>query len=267
MLSAAGDMATAFATGGPLGAALAGIGLLIEGLFSLGGPSEAELAAREAFGAWHKGVVSELGKTKRFTDEVQRAMADGWDKTLAEARAGFILLGEQAGKTYDEAFDDYARYEKAQRDGNTRLMAQLEAEYEGYRELARVMDGVYDAAVSAYNRAKDAGVAAYDKIYLAAIEAGVGQEEAIALATAAQEAASAQILATAKENFIFMARFEAALEAIRSGNAEDAVAAADKAARDVFTGVGRGDGSDRAGVGHRGQRHGRRCEKGRECLL
>ena len=36
ILSAAGDIATAFATGGPLGAALAGMGLLIKGLMSLG---------------------------------------------------------------------------------------------------------------------------------------------------------------------------------------------------------------------------------------
>ena len=54
VLSAAGTMASAFATGGPLGVAIAGIGILIEGLISMSGPSEAELAARKTFGAWHK---------------------------------------------------------------------------------------------------------------------------------------------------------------------------------------------------------------------
>ena len=233
IVSGVGTMASAFATGGPLGAAIAGAGLLIKGLISLGGPSEAELAAREAFGAWHKGAVDALGETKRFADEVQRAIADGWDRTLAEARAGFILWGQAAGKTYDEAFADYARYEQAQRDGNTALMARLEAEYAGYRELARVMDEVYDSVISAYARAKDAGVAAYDEVYLAAIEAGKGQAEAASLAAEAQVEATAAVLAAEGEKYARIAAFEAALEAIRSGNAHEAAEAARTAARET----------------------------------
>ena len=229
ILSAAGTLATAFATGGPLGVALAGIGLLME----LGGPSKAELAARDAFGAWHKGVVGELGKTKRFIEEVQRAVADGWDQTLAESRAGFIIWGQAAGKTYDEAFADYARYEKAVRDGNTAIIAQIEDEYAAYRKLAEMMDQVYDTAVSAYDRAKAAGISAYDEVFQAAIESGKGQEEATAQALAAQEAAIAELLAAEKEKYVFLAVREAVLEAIRSGNAAGAAEAGRKAARET----------------------------------
>ena len=127
-----------------------------------------------------KGVVGELGKTQRFIDEVQRAVADGWDQTLAESRAGFIIWGQAAGKTYDQAFADYARYEKAVRDGNTAIIAQIEDEYAAYRKLAEMMDQVYDTAVSAYDRAKAAGISAYDEVFQAAIESGKGQEAATA---------------------------------------------------------------------------------------
>ena len=233
ILSAAGDIATAFATGGPLGAALAGMGLLIKGLMSLGGPSEAELAARETFSAWHKGVVTELGETQRFADEVQVAIAAGWDQTLAEARAGFIIWGQEAGKTYDEAFADYERYQDAVKSGNTALMAQIDEEYSQYQKLSEMMDQVYNTAVSAYDRAKDAGVSAYDKVFEAAIESGKGQEDAARQAGAAQESAIADVLAAEGRKYARIAAFEAALEAIRSGNAEGAAEAARKAARDT----------------------------------
>ena len=105
----------------------------IKGLF---GPSEAELAAREAFAGFHVGVSDELGKTERFAEEVQVAIAAGWDRTLAETRAGFILMGTDMGKTYDEAFADYERYEKAVKAGNTELMAQIEAEYAEWERIS-----------------------------------------------------------------------------------------------------------------------------------
>ena len=133
ILSSVGDIATAFATGGPVAAAIAGVGALIKGLKSLFGPSEAELEAREMFAGFHKGVVETIGGTQVYLDEVQRAIDDGWDRTLAETRAGFILWGTEAGLTYDEAFADYARYEQAVRDGNTELMNQIEADYARYQ--------------------------------------------------------------------------------------------------------------------------------------
>ena len=118
-----------------------------------GGPDKAELAARETFAGFHKGVVKELGGTQRYADEVQRAVDDGWDRTLAETRAGFILWGTDAGKTYDEAFADYGRYEKAVRDGNTSLMKQIDAEYEQYRQGAKV---AADTAIAESDRTTSA---------------------------------------------------------------------------------------------------------------
>ena len=104
-------------------------------------------------------------------------------------------------------------------------------------EAARVQeeywDNVYGAAINAYDRAASAGVSAYDKIFVAALESGAGQEEAVAKATAAQLAASEKILADEGEKFARIAAFEAALEARRSGNAEGAAQAARIAARDT----------------------------------
>ena len=109
-------------------AAVSAVWGAIKGLF---GPSEAELAGREAFASFHAGAVEELGGTQRFADEVQVAINAGWGRTLAETRAGFILWGTDAGLTYDEAFEKYAQYQTAVGAGNTVLMEQLEAEFAG----------------------------------------------------------------------------------------------------------------------------------------
>ena len=101
--------------------------------------------------------MTELGETQRFADEVQRAMADGWDQTLAESRAGFIIWGQEAGKTYDEAFADYERYQHAVKSGNTALMAQIDEEYSQYQKLSEMMDQVYNTAVSAYDSRERCG--------------------------------------------------------------------------------------------------------------
>ena len=113
-----------------------------------GGPDEAELAAREMFAGFHKGAVDAFGDTQRFADEVQVAINAGWDRTLAETRAGFILMGTDMGKTYDEAFADYARYQTAVGEGNTELMEQIEAEYADWRAASEETTEavVHDAA-------------------------------------------------------------------------------------------------------------------------
>ena len=80
-----------------------------------------------------EGAIEALGGTERYADEVQRAIDDGWDRTLAETRAGFILMGTDMGKTYDQAFADYERYQHAVGAGNTELMAQIEKEYAAWR--------------------------------------------------------------------------------------------------------------------------------------
>ena len=52
-------------------------------------------------------------------------MAAGWDRSTAEMRAAFVLLGQQSGMTYDEAFANYATYEQAVRDGDVELSRQM----------------------------------------------------------------------------------------------------------------------------------------------
>ena len=263
ILSSLGDIATAFATGGWVAAAIAGVGALIKGLKSLFGPSEAELEARKMFAGFHKGVVDSLGGTQRFAEEVQRAINDGWDRTLAETRAGFILWGTEAGLTYEQAFADYERYQNAVSAGNTELMNQIEADYDRYRKAAEdanaaaakaaedanaaaakaaedaaaraaaAVESATRSVISAYKSAEAAGVDAYDETYQAAIESGLGQEEAAKKATEAQQRESAKVLRIERKKYVDLARFNAALAAIQSGNAEGAAEAARTAARET----------------------------------
>ena len=239
ILSSLGDIATAFATGGWVAAAIAGVGALIKGLKSLFGPSEAELEARRMFDGFHQGVVDTLGGTQAYIDEVQRAVNDGWARTNAETRAGFILWGTEAGLTYDQAFAKYSQYEKAVRDGNTSLMEQLDAEFAGYRQTAEetnaaavaAFEAASNAALSAFRASESAGVSAYDKIFEKAIASGHGQEEAVRQATAAQIDASAKVLAVKKEEFAFDAAMNAAMVLGAHATAEERKSAARDAAK------------------------------------
>ena len=136
---AAGGIGGIGAIGGVLGAIPVWGWVALGGLAAFaffkgwGGPSKAEQEARATFAGFHKGVVDALGGTQRYADEVQVAINAGWDRTLAETRAGFILMGTDMGKTYDQAFADYERYQHAVKAGNTELMAQIEAEYADWR--------------------------------------------------------------------------------------------------------------------------------------
>ena len=136
---AAGGIGGIGAIGGVLGAIPVWGWVALGGLAAFaffkgwGGPSKAEQEARATFAGFHKGVVDALGGTQRYADEVQVAINAGWDRTLAETRAGFILMGTDMGKTYDQAFADYERYQNAVKAGNTELMAQIEAEYADWR--------------------------------------------------------------------------------------------------------------------------------------
>ena len=234
-LEAASSIAQGFATGGPVGAALAAASVAVQTLMGLFSASAAELAARKSFAEFHKGAVESLGKTHRFAAEVQRGIAAGWDSTLAETRAAFILWGTDAGRTYDQAFNDYARYEEAVRTGNTALMAQIESEYAEYRAMSEAAAAAWEsaaqAAVSAFQAAQDAGQDAYDTTLAAAIKSGLGQEEAVAQATAAQIAESAKVLAVKGREYARIAAFEAAMALGANATAEERNAAARAAAQ------------------------------------
>ena len=238
VLGALGDIAQGFATGGPVGAIMAGIGALAGALAGIGGPSEEEKAARANYADMHAQIQKELSGTQKFADEVQVAINQGWDTTLAETRAGFILFGTDAGLTYDQAFADYERYQQAVGAGNTALMEQIEADYARYREASeeaneaasRAWESASNAAVSAFRASEDAGVSAYDEIFEKAIESGHGQEEAVAQATAAQLAASAEVIAAKREEYAFDAAMNAAMSLGANATAEERKSAARDAA-------------------------------------
>ena len=185
----------------------------------------------------HEIAVAELGGIAEYQDQVATLMADGWDRTLAETVAGFEHWGAEAGITHDYVVAKYAEYQAAVKAGDAERMAAIEEEVNAWRAAAdeknRISEEVLSAAVSAYQRAKDAGISAYDETYQAAIESGAGQEQAARQAQAAQEDAIAQVLAAEGEKYSRIAAFEAALEAIKSGNADGAAEAARVAAKET----------------------------------
>ena len=208
-------------------------------------PSEAEIAARESFAGIHASAVEMYGQTATYTESVQRLVADGWDQTLAETVAGFEHAGAAAGVSHDEVVRLYAQYQQAVKDGNTELVASIEATYQGWVDEAQAAEAeataaherATNAAVSGFERAKSEGERAYKEIYEAAIEAGANEETAVAQAEAARDDARARTLAAEGEKFARIAAFEAALAlGTEATEAERAKAAADaaQAARDSW---------------------------------
>ena len=167
--------------------------------------------------------------------------AEAWDKATnwAGNEEGYERLREtqelweDAGLSAEEATKWTGKFHDANTNMDAEAMKALLVEFEAVANEAERMNSAFDAAVSAYGRAKDAGVDAYDEIYEAAIASGMGQEAAAAKATAAQVKETARVLKAEGEKYVQLARFEAALEAIRSGNAEGAAAAADRAAQET----------------------------------
>ena len=136
-------------------------------------PSETELAARSMWTDVETQVIDTLQGNADYSAEVDRAMADGWDRSTAEMRAAFVHLGQQAGLTYDESFDAYAQYEKAVREGDVDTMRQLEGSLADW--LAA------DKATADAMAAPDGGPARTAE----AIKAALTQEETGALSVAA----------------------------------------------------------------------------------
>ena len=254
ILSSIGDIASAFATGGPIAAAIVGVGALVGALKGLFGVSKSEQAGRQAATGFRKGLMDGLSPSQmaeartavvRGLGSVTGAavhiairdakIAAGATAALAErTAAAMVRMLHRAEKHGPEAVARAQAAIQAILDAGGAATAEATAAAEQAAEKVRLAwEKSTSAVISAYDRAKQAGIDAYDKVYLAAIESGVGQEEASARATAAQEKASAKVLAIEKRKFIRLARFEAALEAIRSGNAAGAVAAANKAASET----------------------------------
>ena len=189
-------------------------------------------AIGEAVGGTAGAVLSELGT-------IASAFATGGVVAGIMAGIGSLIKGikglfgrgkKKREKAAAEERERLAAVAAAAEEAAERMRAAAE---KAAAEIKAYWDGIYNGAVSGYDRAQAAGVAAYDEIFLAAIESGLGQEEAIAAATAAQEEAIAKTLAAEGDKFVRLAAFEAALEAIRSGNAAGAADAAVQAAADT----------------------------------
>ena len=101
-----------------------------------GGPDEAELQAREMFEGFRSAATDKLGATEAYAHEVQSAIAQGWDRNLAEAVAAFLTVGKAAGVSHDEAFRAYEEYERATREGDLETMRRIEAQYAEWEAMA-----------------------------------------------------------------------------------------------------------------------------------
>lgn len=111
------------------------------------------------------------------------------------------------------------------------LAAQAEAMK---RELfEKLLDQTVPKVESAWNAAKKAGVEAYNGMLNAALDAGEGTEEAARLAAQAQTDAVEEVLNAERDKLARTAAFEAALKAIKTGNAGEAVRLAQAASNEV----------------------------------
>ena len=146
-------------------------------------PSEEEIAARKSFAGIHASAVETFGETAAYTESVQRLVAEGWDRTLAETVVGFEQAAASAGVSHAEAVSLYDQYQRAVQDGNTELVASIEKTYgewvdagkeasdaltkaaeEAAQAQQRFLDQVSNAAVSAYDKAQQEGKEAYQEV-------------------------------------------------------------------------------------------------------
>ena len=118
--------------------------------------------------------------------------------SLAKGIAGLFNRGK---RKREEAAKAAAKWAEAEKQAAEKAKAALDAYW----------DSVYAKSVPAYDRAKAAGVAAFDAILLASLSSGLGQEQAVAKATAAQLAATQKVLAAEGDKFVRLAAFDAAL--------------------------------------------------------
>ena len=217
-------------------------------------PSDEEIAARKSHAAIHQSAVATFSETAGYLKHVNALVAQDWSRTLAETVAGFEFAAAQAGISHGEAVRLYGEYQVAIQEGNTELVASIEATYQSWVDSAAAAAAAYDraasAAVSAYRASEDAATTAYDEIYKAAIEAGLGEEEATRKATAAAIAASDEILAKRGEEFARIAAFDAAMalgaEATQEQRAAAALAAATVARDSWEAAIGAVEASDAA---------------------
>ena len=256
--------------------ALKSVGSTIGGWFGFG-KSEAEKAAEEMAAAQKAAAQAAYDAWKKVYDDLM-GEHKSWKENFAGNEAELVQAlkryADTLGLGFAEARKKYGEYRDALADQDEELIGQLRATFEEWKSI---VDGAFDAAISAWDQAKKAGADAAQSVFdahdeaLAAAKAAVEDAKAALdalkddeLATAeeiatahatlrdakieaatlasvsqaelAQQAAEAEkaaiddVLAKEGEKHVRQAAFEAALHAIRTGNAEGAAAAAATAA-------------------------------------
>ena len=211
-------------------AGIAVAGILVAKIFKK--PNKLEIAGRKAAAEARTAIADTL--TDGQVVEAAGSMANGVHIAIRDAMLG---AGASIAEAEAEAHRLVEALWLAEKEGPEAVAAVMESIQEiitasgaaAAAALAEMVQGVS----SVWDRAKEAGTDAYNKIYEEAIRSGDGQEEAAAKAADAQVAATAAVLEAEGQKYIRIAAFEAALEAIRSGNAAGAVEAARKAAKET----------------------------------
>ena len=201
----------------------------IKGLF--GGPSGLETEGRAAAAAARDAIAATL------TDgQVAEAAGDMGASVHIAVRDAMLGAGASIAEAEAEATRFVEALRRAEAEGPeavAAVTAEIMKLVEASQKAADLMDDMITTVASIYEQAQEAGVSAYDEVYDASMRSGMGQEEAAAAAADAQKAASAAVLDVEKQKYMRIAAFEAALKAIRSGNAAGAVEAARKAAKET----------------------------------
>ena len=143
ILTAIGNVAQAFATGGPIAAIIAGaieVGKALVSIFS-NGPSEAEKGGRQTAHSFREGIIA--GLTDAQWDEVALSWKQGWDSSVIVA-------------VRDAAMASGATFEAATALGLVMYNALHAAEKEGPRAVQRVI-----RQINAILDAGDAAAAAF----------------------------------------------------------------------------------------------------------
>ena len=137
-----------------------------------GGPSQGELAARDTFEAFRAAAVESLSGTAEFSREVSALMAQGWDRRLAEASAGFTTFAQSAGVGYEQARDLYGRFQGAVKSGDEAEMDRIMAIVEGWRERGGAIETGAETVVGANESISRSGAAAGGAVVHSAEEIG-----------------------------------------------------------------------------------------------
>ena len=135
----------------------------IKGFFGgIRGPSEIEQQGRDMFAAFHQAAASsELAGTEEYAQQVQSAINQGWDTTLAETVAAFLVTGQAAGASHEEAFAAYEEYQNAIKAEDLETMQRIEAQY---AEWAAAAATTADEQIADAQKAAKGIVAAFDGI-------------------------------------------------------------------------------------------------------